>query len=192
MFKKSFISITLTATLTLGTFSSFLTPTNSATASTQSNVTNATKLTNNQNSPTYKTASTKTFKLVRTNKSAKIYTKATTKSRVMDTIKNDQGLVVLKKYTNGWSKVSLQFDYGYIQSKYLVNASPNLKTRYAMNTQKIYSYYSPENKGSEFNNYYKAAFKTNYPSVKWSTRLQKDFIVDIKTLESQLLQLSIQ
>ncbi|MGX9134500.1 hypothetical protein ACWV26_08980 [Rummeliibacillus sp. JY-2-4R] len=160
MNKKSIVNLTLTATLAFGTVSSIFSSTNTATAAESNNVANI------QHSPSYKTASINHFKLVRTNKNVKIYTKTSTKSRVMDTVKNDQGLVVLKKYTNGWSKVSLQFANGYIQSKYLVNASPTKNPQYAMNTQKTYSYYSPENKGSGFNTNYKAKFQTVYPSNK--------------------------
>jgi len=166
MKNKSIISMTLIATLTFGTVSSLLLPTDSAAAS---NITNVTKVTNSEPTPTYKTASIKSFKLIRTNKTIKIYEKASTKSSVKDSIKNEQGVVVLKNYDNGWSKVSLQFDTGYIQSKYLYSAKANNKTHYAMNTKKTYSFYSPENNRSGFKTYYKATFKKLYSANKTLT-----------------------
>ncbi|MFJ8260533.1 SH3 domain-containing protein [Rummeliibacillus sp. NPDC094406] len=166
MKNKSIISITLIATLTFGTVSSLLLPTESAAVS---NVTNITKASKSESTSTYKTASIKSFKLIRTNKTIKIYEKASTKSNVMDSIKNDQGVVVLKNYNNGWSKVSLQFDTGYIQSKYLYSAKANTKNHYAMNTKKTYSYYSPENNGSGFKSYSKATFKKLYSANKTLT-----------------------
>lgn len=166
MKKKTIYSIITLATLAFGTFSSLLSPTASAVSS---NVTNVTKNTGSEHTPTYKTASIKSFKIIRTNKPLKIYQKASTKSNVMDSIKNGQGVVVLKKYSNGWSKISLQFNAGFIQTKYLSSVKTNRKTNFAMNTQKTYSYYSPENKGSGFKTYYKATFKHLYAANKTLT-----------------------
>ncbi len=163
MKNKSIISLSLTATLAFGTISSIILPSHTAAIS---NISNVTK---NTQTSTYKTASLKSFKLVQSNHSVKIYRKASTKSGVMDSVKNNQGVVVLKKLNNGWSKVSLQFSTGYISSKYLQSAKANTKTPYAMNTNKTYSYYSPGNKGSGFRTLYKAKFKTVFSSNKTLT-----------------------
>lgn len=166
MKNKSIISITMTAILTIGTVLSLPSTVNTASAK---NVTSVTKTTNSKITSTYKTASISQFKLIRSNKAVKIYEKSSTKSNVMDSIKNDQGVVVLKKLNNGWSKVSIQFGTGYIPTKYLSSPKNNTKTNYAMNTRKTYSYYSPENIGSGFNTNYKAKFKNVYSVNKTLT-----------------------
>lgn len=160
---KSIISLSLFTTLTFGTVSPFI---NTTSASAISNVTNVTNKTQHS---TYKTASLRSFKLVRSNHAVKIYRKASTKSRILDNVKNDQGVVVLKNFSNGWTKVSLQFTTGFIQSKYLISPTQNKNTPYAMNLNKTYSFYNPGNKGSGFKTYYKAKFKTSYAANKTLT-----------------------
>ncbi|MGG0655707.1 SH3 domain-containing protein [Rummeliibacillus pycnus] len=166
MKNKSILSKTLIATLAIGTALSFFTPVNNAAAE---NVTNVTKVTNSKHTPTYKTASISNFKLIRANKTVKIYEKSSTKSNILDSIKNGQGVVVLKKFNNGWSKVSLQYGTGYIPTKYLYSPKTNSNTHYAMNTRNTYSYFSPENRGSGFSTYYKANFKNKYSANKTLT-----------------------
>lgn len=166
MKKKSILSLSLIATLTFGTITSVILPNH---AEANDNVTNVTKKINHKQTSTYKTASLKSFKFIQANHTVKIYQKPSTKSKVIETIKKGQGVVVLKKHKNGWSKISLQFATGYIQTKYLSNAKANVKTAYAMNTHKTYRYYLPLNKGSDFNTYYTAKFKTIYAPNKTLT-----------------------
>lgn len=156
MKKKLIYSISFIATIVFGTTFLLFLPNDTSAAK------NVTNVTNSKQTASYKTASIKSFKLIRAKKTIKIYQKPSTKSPILDSIENDQGLVVLKKYNNGWSKISLQFSTGYIQSKFLISPKKNTKTKYALNINRIYSYYSPENIGSGFNSYYNARFKTNY------------------------------
>lgn len=160
---KSIISFSLIITLTFGTVSIFTNTTNASAISNITNVTNVTK------QSTYKTASLRSFKLVHSNHIVKIYRKASTNSTVLDRAKNNQGVVVLKKFSNGWSKVSLQFTSGFIQTKYLISAKQNKNTPYAMNLNSTYFFYNPGNKGSGFKTYYTAKFKTSYAPNKTLT-----------------------
>lgn len=162
---KPIISLSLLTALAFVTFSTAIMPSN---AKVTSNVTNITNNTQSSNS-TYKTASLHAFKLVRSNHAVKIFRKASTKSTVLDSVKNNQGIVVLRNYSNGWSKVSLQFASGYIQTKYLTSVKANKNTPYAMNINKTYSYYIPGNTGSNFKTYYKAKYQTIYKPNKTLT-----------------------
>ncbi len=162
---KPVISLSILTALAFGTFLTVPMPSK---AVINSNVTNVTKSTNNPNS-TYKTASLHSFKLVRAQHAVKIFSKASTKSTVLDSVKNNQGVVVLRNYSNGWSKVSLQFSSGYIQTKYLTSVKANINTPYAMNINKTYSYYIPGNTGSDFKTYYKAKYQTVYKPNKTLT-----------------------